>query len=141
VPNAERYAREKARATRRGTTPHRQRVTRAQEHSPGISRRQAAGHPGKGEVPVSAIGRQWTEMPGQPVTVGSRAAGRMGKLAGDIGKLKAGALTPDAFDSQWGSKRIGAYEVPSAAEALANARARGPSPDRPYRRVPTGPRR
>jgi hypothetical protein len=65
----------------------------------------------------------------------------MGKLAGDIGKLKAGSLTPEAFDSRWAGKWIGGYEVPSAAEALANARARGPSPDRPYRHVATGARR
>jgi hypothetical protein len=65
----------------------------------------------------------------------------MAKLAGDIGQLKAGLLTPEAFDSRWAGKRIGGCEVPSAGESLANARARGPSPDRPYRRVPTEARR
>jgi hypothetical protein len=141
MPNAERYARDKDRAAAKGTTPHRQRVARAQRHSPGISRRQAAGHPGRGEVRVSRIERQWTELQGQPTTKGSRESGRMGQLAGDVGKLSAGSLSPEAFDFRWSGKRIGDYTAPSAAEALAHARAHGPSPDRPYRRIPTGPAR
>jgi hypothetical protein len=135
MPDAERYARQKARAAARGTTPHHERVGAARRHTPGISTGQASGRAGPGEVPLSRLGRVWTELPGQPVTQGTRDSGRMALLNNDIGRLKSGDLTPEEFDQRWGGKRIGPYEVPTAAEALANARARGPSPDRPYRRL------
>ena len=137
MPSAERYAHEKSARRRPGLDASQRASNPAQRHSPGISRRQAAGHPGPGEVPVSGIGRRWTELPRQPVTTGSREGGRMARLSGDIGRLKGGDLSPNTFDRRWDGKHIGIYEVPTASEALAHAHARGPSPDRPYRRLST----
>ena len=48
MPNADRYRRERDRLARRGTTPFRERVSRLE--ALGLTRSQAAGHPGPSET-------------------------------------------------------------------------------------------
>jgi hypothetical protein len=120
-------------ARRRGVSVHRVRVDRAR--AKGFSTSQARGHPRTGEPPLSRIQSEWTQLPGAPISTGTRQAGRMARLSGDIGRLTTGQLSPESFNDKWANRRIGTYEAPTAAEALAHARAQGPSPDRPYRRL------
>jgi len=104
VPSAERYAREKARAERRGSTPYRQRIDRGGEL--GLSPSQSIGKPTRQERPASAIlsEARWTATfyaasPPRvvPVDTDRRTAQRIGRYMRLTRDLREQRISPEAF--------------------------------------------
>jgi len=104
MPSAVRYARQKARAERRGSTPYRQRVARGGEL--GLTPSQSVGKPHRGEQPASAIlsAAAWTTTfyaadPPRVVTVTTdrRTAQRSGRYMQLTRALREERISPESF--------------------------------------------
>jgi hypothetical protein len=135
MPIAVRYAREKARAERRGSTPYRQRVARGGEL--GLTPSQSVGKPHTGEQPASAVLSEaaWTTTfyaadPPRAVTVTTdrRTAQRAGRYMQLTRSLREERISPETFrDRVRRRPRIAGYRLlddPRAVLALAETTSR-----------------
>ncbi len=135
MPSAERYARQRARAERRGTTPYRQQVDRGSKL--GLSPSQSVGKPHGDEQPASAVLSEadWTATfyaadPPRVVTVTTdrHTAQRIGRYMRLTRDLREERISQEAFRERVRRRQpIGGYRLlddPRAVLALAATTAR-----------------
>ncbi|MGA8725556.1 MAG: hypothetical protein WB565_10975 [Acidimicrobiales bacterium] len=117
------------------------RIARAEKR--GLSRGQARGHPRRGEVRISGIEVQWSDVPTTEgmrdlVTSTPRQHSRVGLYLADIHRLLHFNLTELDFEERWRNRarEAGGYELePDAGRVLALVLFSGPPPVDRYRRI------
>lgn len=126
------------------------RTRRERGISRGLSPTQAAGRPRPGEVPASAIVRQFfgvpIRLPGGATGLAditprnAGAASRIGEYLADVGQLISGRLPAGEFRSRWRSRRVAGHRFEwDPARVLEILRRSGPEPGAErYRRVLPG---
>jgi hypothetical protein len=110
----------------------------------GLTRRQARGHPRRGETRLSEYTTEFDAVPttdGMLDLVGrnSRESSRLGKYLHDVGALVENKLDARTFERHWRGKGVGEVRFESDPNrVLALLREEGPGPVDRYRRNPGG---
>jgi len=132
-------------------TPERAAVYRAEylrrtKHAErrGLTRRQARGHPGRGELRLSERTAEFDAVPTTDgmvdlVSRNSRESSRIGRYLHDVRETAEGNLDGKTFERHWRGKGVGEVRFESDPDrVLALLREEGPGPVDRYRRNPGG---